>query len=318
MKRIRFMVFLVGTAFFWFGVAGTPNAATFLGKVATDGKVEIVGEGTNTLLHPSSTYPLIADSELITHEGRGLIKLSGGTVVTSPGSLVQALEEGDRVILFIKKGEILYRLSPYKANVSFRTLDGEAHPRKEGLIRASTDSLNAGRISVIDGKTMVEVDEGSLQVVTPKGATTVSAGQSLLLAQLIETPASVSVEELVGKTGSAETPLNPEGRVQIEGNSWESVVVDDNLQPIDKASLPEGTELKVVGVRGSTLLVQPVDRSLIAAFLPSEASNFLPALPAVGGMGGAATATIVANTIEGGKEGGEEPSPFVPEEEEQQ
>ncbi len=62
------------------------------------------------------------------------------------------------------------------------------------------------------------------------------------------TPASGSLEQLRGKTGTALTPLRPSGTVEIEGKRY-SVVTDATF--IDK-----GAEVTVVSVDGTKITVQ--------------------------------------------------------------
>jgi len=53
----------------------------------------------------------------------------------------------------------------------------------------------------------------------------------------------------VGETGSAITPLDPEGKVFVHGEYWDAVAA----QPV-----PAGTRVRVTAIRQLKLTVEPV------------------------------------------------------------
>ncbi len=64
---------------------------------------------------------------------------------------------------------------------------------------------------------------------------------------------STQTQRLVGRTGRATTPLEPQGSVQVESELWSAV--SDSGEPIE-----EGVEVTVVGVEGVVLRVSEVSR----------------------------------------------------------
>ncbi len=63
-------------------------------------------------------------------------------------------------------------------------------------------------------------------------------------------------EEMIGKIVIASTPLQPVGRVNYKGEDWTAILED----PVSSAD--PGTEVKIVGVEGLLVHVQPVVDSL--------------------------------------------------------
>jgi membrane-bound serine protease (ClpP class) len=60
------------------------------------------------------------------------------------------------------------------------------------------------------------------------------------------------LEGLIGAVGEVRTPLSPLGSVFVQGERWRATTPDGS-------TIASGTQVEVVGVRGFTLLVQPVD-----------------------------------------------------------
>ena len=60
------------------------------------------------------------------------------------------------------------------------------------------------------------------------------------------------LEGLKGNVGDVRTPLSPRGSVYLNGELWRAETADGSMATT-------GTQVKVVGVRGFTLLVEPVD-----------------------------------------------------------
>jgi membrane-bound serine protease (ClpP class) len=58
------------------------------------------------------------------------------------------------------------------------------------------------------------------------------------------------VENLIGATGEAATPLAPVGQIRVLGELWQARASSD---------VPPGTSVRVVGMDGLTLEVEPVD-----------------------------------------------------------
>ncbi len=63
-------------------------------------------------------------------------------------------------------------------------------------------------------------------------------------------------EEMIGKIVIASTPLQPVGRVNYKGEDWTAILEDP------ASSADPGTEVKIVGVEGLLVHVQPVVDSL--------------------------------------------------------
>ncbi|MGQ9721902.1 MAG: NfeD family protein [Candidatus Jordarchaeum sp.] len=61
----------------------------------------------------------------------------------------------------------------------------------------------------------------------------------------------LDIEELVGKTGKTKTDLTPKGQVLVESEIWSAKSHDNKL-------IREGTKIKVIEVKGLTLIVEPV------------------------------------------------------------
>jgi hypothetical protein len=165
---------------------GSPSvkADTILGKAA---------------LYTSSgirTYPLVSGDKMA-FEYEALIKVPGGTLMTDKGTVLEAVGEGQQIPFHVEKGNIHFRILPEKARISFRTSQGEISPPKA---LAMGNSIIAGGITVTDEYTKLEVNEGSLDVLTSDssnlesvngdlletmsdGSTRINAGQSIILAK---------------------------------------------------------------------------------------------------------------------------------------
>lgn len=61
----------------------------------------------------------------------------------------------------------------------------------------------------------------------------------------------LDIETLVGKTGRTKTDLTPKGHVLVASEDWSAKSHDGKL-------IPEGTKIRVVEVKGLTLIVEPV------------------------------------------------------------
>jgi membrane-bound serine protease (ClpP class) len=66
-------------------------------------------------------------------------------------------------------------------------------------------------------------------------------------------PPVTGLEALRGAVGQVRTPLSPRGSVFLHGERWRAETVDGSTVDAD-------SEVQVVGVRGFTLLVEPIDR----------------------------------------------------------
>jgi len=65
-------------------------------------------------------------------------------------------------------------------------------------------------------------------------------------------PPQTGAESLIGKTGTAETPLNPNGMVKIERQTWSATTLGETIQ--------EGQTVQVKSVSGVRLMVEPADK----------------------------------------------------------
>ena len=61
---------------------------------------------------------------------------------------------------------------------------------------------------------------------------------------------ATGAENLIGATGEAATPLAPVGQIRVLGELWQARASSD---------VPLGTSVRVVGMTGLTLDVEPVD-----------------------------------------------------------
>jgi len=152
-----------------------------------------------TAIYTSSgiqTYPLVSGDKMA-FEYEALIKVPGGTLITDKGTVLEALGEGEQIPFHVEKGNIHFRILPEKARISFRTSQGEISPPKAV---AMGNSVIAGGITVTDEYTKLELNEGSLDVLTSDssniesangdplettfyGSTRINAGQSIILAK---------------------------------------------------------------------------------------------------------------------------------------
>lgn len=142
------------------------------------------------------TYPVVSGDKMA-FEYEALIKVPGGTLITDKGTVLEALGEGEQIPFHVEKGNIHFRILPEKARISFKTSQGEISPPKAV---AMGNSVIAGGITVSDEFTKLEVNEGSLDVLTSDssnlqsvngdpletmtdGSTRINAGQSIILAK---------------------------------------------------------------------------------------------------------------------------------------
>lgn len=72
-------------------------------------------------------------------------------------------------------------------------------------------------------------------------------------------PDSDPLSELVGMEATVAQTLNPEGFVRVYGELWKArlTLPEPGESAGKRLSLTQGAQAKVVGVRGSTLLVEP-------------------------------------------------------------
>src|ERR1700757_375427 len=139
----------------------TLSAATILGKVA----VYTSASGTQT-------YPLVSGNKMYYENNKALVKITGGTLIADEGTIFEALDKGEQIAFQVEKGSIYFRILPSKIRVSFKTPQGEVSTPK--VIPAS-NSIITGRIMVNDKGTIVEVNEGTLETLDPKGVTSINA-----------------------------------------------------------------------------------------------------------------------------------------------
>ncbi len=147
------------------------SAGSILGKVS----VKSSSSGSNI-------YPLVSGNKM-TYEYPSLIRIDGGTLVASRGTVFEAVEEGDKVTFKVDQGSIDFRLHPQKGRVSFRTPQGEINT-PETVQTAGT--VREGRIVVRSGGTIVQVSKGVLEALDADGPTEISAGENVFLGQKIE------------------------------------------------------------------------------------------------------------------------------------
>ncbi len=128
------------------------DAATLLGRVAVYSSPS-----------RAETYPLLSGNR-VSYKHRAIIKVSGGTLVAEGGTSLLPTDEGERIGFGIEKGKLYFKILPGKGALSFKTVHGEfLTPR---VARASVGSIEGG-IAVDDSSTVVELSEGSLDVVVP-------------------------------------------------------------------------------------------------------------------------------------------------------
>ncbi|GBD39703.1 hypothetical protein HRbin37_01988 [bacterium HR37] len=129
------------------------DAATILGRVA------VYSSPSNM-----ETYPLLSGNR-VSYKHRAIIKVRGGTLVAEEGTSLLPVDEGERIGFGIEKGKLYFKILPGKGALSFKTAHGEfLTPR---VARASVGGIEGG-IAVDDNSTVVELSEGSLDVVVPK------------------------------------------------------------------------------------------------------------------------------------------------------
>ena len=87
------------------------------------------------------------------------------------------------------------------------------------------------------------------------GSTVATALSRRLARRLMEAPGGAAgADALVGHVGVVVediVPLEKRGVVRVDGDEWRAVTPDDS-------NVPKGTKVKVVGVRGTRLIVEPV------------------------------------------------------------
>lgn len=85
------------------------------------------------------------------------------------------------------------------------------------------------------------------------------------------------VENLVGSTGEATTPLSPSGQIRVLGELWEA----RSATPLE-----QGARVRVVAVRDLMLEVEPVTESVGRGAAAGAAALLVAAVLALGGCGG--------------------------------
>ncbi|HWP91130.1 MAG TPA: hypothetical protein VNN20_02890 [Thermodesulfobacteriota bacterium] len=227
------------------------GAGSILGKVS----VKSSSSGSNI-------YPLVSGNKM-TYEYPSLIRIDGGTLVASGGTVFEAVDEGDKVTFKVDKGSIDFRLHPQKGRVSFRTPQGEINT-PETVQTAST--AREGRIVVRNGGTIVQVSKGVLETLDADGPSEVKAGENIFLGQKKElaqilptTETCVELDELnklVGENGIVDKKgSGPEVEVLVGGKVRDAVLVNDELEIIEAGKLAEDDAVEIVGVKDCKLLV---------------------------------------------------------------
>jgi hypothetical protein len=272
----------------------TLDAATILGKVA----IYFPPSNTDSGIR---TYPLVSGNKM-NFDYKAAIKIVGGTIVADKGTVLQAFDKGEQIAFQVDKGTIYFRILPSKIRVSFKTPHGEVSSPK---VAQASNSTITGKIVVADKDSTVEIDEGTLEVIGSNGSVTseINAGEGIQLAQAeVDEPAPATLEELIGRNGVTQTSCTPECTIKIEEKPrkdggepcilflgkkvWDGVVVDSNFQPIGAFKddpLRKGTKLHVVGVKGSTLLVQPYKEDRCTAMKTALAAALLETFGAICG-----------------------------------
>ena len=125
-------------------------------------------------------------------------------------------------------------------------------PTHGALTAAGIASLVVGALVLFNSVNMPGVPPISIPLVV---ATAIISGLSFavlvgfaLRAQ--KSPIKTGAESLVGLVGTARTALEPRGQVQVGGELWSAEVVDED------APLPAGARVRVVRVRGLSLIVK--------------------------------------------------------------
>ncbi len=264
------------------------SAGSILGKVS----VKSSSSGSNI-------YPLVSGNKM-TYEYPSLIRIDGGTLVASRGTVFEAVEEGDKVTFKVDQGSIDFRLHPQKGRVSFRTPQGEINT-PETVQTAGT--VREGRIVVRSGGTIVQVSKGVLEALDADGPTEISAGENVFLGQKIElaqllttteTCAELSeLNKLVGENGIVDKKgLGPEVEVLVGGKVRDAILVNDELEVIEAGKLAEDEAVEIVGVKDCKLLVHNFNDT-------SGVGRLVGAASALGLFGTAAVLSAVGNNSDG-------------------
>jgi membrane-bound serine protease (ClpP class) len=88
------------------------------------------------------------------------------------------------------------------------------------------------------------------------GATAAMAGLVFIVTTQVvrsrKTPIQTGHEQFIGQLAQAREDLNPQGRVWFQGQPWNATTVGGRLAP-------SGAEVRIVGLEGLTLIVEPVE-----------------------------------------------------------
>ena len=231
--------------------------------------------------------PLITDSVEV-FDYKSYITLKGARIVANKDTSIKISETDEKLLINIYEGTVFFRIFPEKTRISFLTPHGEILMPK--VVNISSSEIEGIVTVAKNSTTTLQLNQGSMDVLTPNGFVNLHDGEGIVLAQAdieskspnsssnqigsykINTKNTLPVEilsyiRLAGERGLSESVLNPDGTVSlkhIRDENYDAKVVNYSLREIDDSKIDEDKPVKVIcsSIDGddSKLFVRPTDR----------------------------------------------------------
>ncbi|MGI9533684.1 MAG: hypothetical protein ACR2NW_01935 [Thermodesulfobacteriota bacterium] len=250
----------------------------------------VIGKISSTVNSKKQIYPFLTD-EVTSFNHDSVVTIRGGKLIVDKGTIIKPTESEGRIYFKVAKGRITFKLFPEKTRITFQTPNGDiATP---DIVTASVNTIQGELVVEKEETTILQVNQGSVDVITQSGSLNLLEGESIVLAQadleqpnekvvpISNSPANpnprvsskkslpvgiLSYMRLAGDKGITTTPLTPTGRIRIkdiENAGYNARVVDTNMQTLPGETINENTNVKVVcsAIDGTdpTLVVRPYD-----------------------------------------------------------
>jgi hypothetical protein len=164
-------------------------------RVIPQGKVSILEEG-KEITQFQSELPL-PEGTMMLCNGNCLVQTQNLQLVAQDRAVFALAEGKARWDLTVKSGQVDFALRPDSKPISFHTpLDTIQTER--AIVPASSGAMVRGSIKVTETESVMSVQEGALQVMSPDGTQLVQPGQGIRLAAAPQTTAKTASIEGVG------------------------------------------------------------------------------------------------------------------------
>jgi len=156
-------------------------------RVIPQGKVSLLENGKEATQFQSE-IPL-PEGSLMLCNGNCLVQTQTLQLVAQDRAVFALAEDKARWDLTVKFGQVDFALRPDAKPISFHT-PHDTIQTERAIVPASSTGLIRGYIAVTDSESVLALQEGTLQVMSPDGTVLVEPGQGIRLAQAQVAPAT--------------------------------------------------------------------------------------------------------------------------------